>query len=101
MGNRFENTCLKKLFGLKPLNLQRYNFERYSRYNNNLTESTYQYLRQNGAEWKILCGLGVTTHWGSKILEEVWWLKRNNGYMSTDFYKFRFTPEKYLELSSW
>lgn len=79
--------------------LQPYNFERYLATNPNLTEAVYTHLRQNGAEWKILCGLSVSNHWGTEILKEVWYLIPN--YKETEFYKFRFEPEKYLALDTW
>lgn len=95
------NSELKKQQGLVPIELQAYDYNRYKSFNPNLTESVYQHLRQNGAEWKILCGLSVYTHWGCEILKEVWWLKNNSGYMNTEFYKSRFTPENYLQLDIW
>jgi len=97
----FDNEEFKKSMGLKPRTLQPYNFERYKAVNPYLTEDVYKHLRQNGSEWKILCGISVYTHWGSEILKEVWWLKGNNCYLDTDFYKFRYVPEKYLELETW
>lgn len=78
--------------------LQPYNYERYKAINPNLTEEVYSELRKMGAEWKILCGLEVNTHWGATLLKEVWFLKNGNGYMETDFYKYRFMPEMYLSL---
>ena len=97
----FDNDEFKKQFGLEPRRVQQYDFERYKRYNLNLTEPAYKHLRQSGAEWKILCGLEVYTHWGSELLKEAWWLKNNKGYMETDFYKYRFAPENYLNLKTW
>lgn len=95
------NSELKKQLVLVPIELQPYAYGRYKAFNPNLTESVYKHLRQNSAEWKILCGLAVYTHWGCEILKEVWWLKNNDGYKKTDFYKDRFVPENYLKLNTW
>ena len=38
------------------------------------------------------------THWGQVVLEEKWEFKCDKLYMESDFYKFRYVPEKYLEL---
>ena len=97
----FDNEKFKKQFGLKPRKLQPYDYERYKAFNPNLTEPIYQQLRKSCSEWKILCGLSVSTHWGSEILKQVWYLKNNDGYMETDFYKYRFAPENYLKLNTW
>lgn len=90
---------MRDKLGLTPQNFQPYNFERYQKLNPNLNEAVYKHLRQNGAEWKILCGLSVYAHWGCEMLKEVWWLKYD--YLNTDFYKYRFNPEKYLKLTTW
>lgn len=79
--------------------LQPNDFQRYKRVNPKLTREVYEHLRSNGSEWKILCGLSVSNHWGTEILKEVWYLIPN--YKETDFYKFRFEPEKYLALNNW
>ena len=97
----FDNEKFKREMGLKPVELQPYDFKRYNEINPYLTEDVYKHLRQNRAEWKILCGLAVYTHWGSEILKEVWWLKGGDSYKETDFYKYRFVPEYYLDLTSW
>lgn len=94
----FDNEKFKRELGIVPRVLQPYNFERYQRVNPNLTESVYKKLRINGAEWKILCGLRVSTHWGNEILQEVWELKCGELYKNSDFYRFRYVPKKYLEL---
>ncbi|WP_291147047.1 hypothetical protein [Flavobacterium sp. UBA7680] len=94
----FNNDEFKRKLGITPRVLQPYNFERYRKINRNLTEDVYRQLRINGSEWKILCGLSVSTHWGNVILKEVWELKCDDYYKESDFYKFRYTPEKYLEL---
>lgn len=80
---------------------QVYDFERYSAFNPNLTEPVYLHLRNNHAEWKILCGLSVSKHWGFEILNELWYLKNNEEYKNSDFYKYRYTPENYLNLNTW
>ena len=81
--------------------LQPYNFERYLVVNPYLTIRMYEYLRENNDEWKILCGIRVKIKWENEILEEVWYLKGDENYKETDFYKFRFEPEKYLALNNW
>lgn len=95
---KFDNDEFKRKLGLVPRRLQAYNYERYKKVNPNLTESVYKQLRQNGAEWKILCGLEVSTHWGNVLLKERWELKCGELYKESDFYKFRYVPEKYLVL---
>jgi hypothetical protein len=97
----FDIEKFKKELGIKPRVLQPYNYERYKLFNPNLTEGTYKHLRENQAEWKILCGLSVSTHWGQEILKKVWWLSDNEAYKETDFYKYRFAPEHYLNLKTW
>jgi hypothetical protein len=97
----FDIEKLKKEMGIEPEALQPYNYERYYAINPNLTEDVYKHLRQNRAEWKILCGLGVFSPWGSEMLKEVWWLKGGDKYKETDFYKYRFVPEHYLNLTTW
>lgn len=94
----FDNEQFQKDMGLKPNPLQPYNFERYKAFNPELTETAYQHLRQNRAEWKILCGLGVYSPWGSEILKEVWWRKGKELYKDSVFYKFRYLPDEYLKL---
>jgi hypothetical protein len=94
----FDNEQFQKDMGLKPNPLQPYNFERYKAFNPDLTEPAYKHLRQNRSEWKILCGLGVYTHWGCEILKEVWWRKGEELYKDSVFYKFRYVPDEYLNL---
>ncbi len=94
----FDNEQFKKDMGLKPNPLQPYNYERYKAVNKYLTEPVYQHLRQNRAEWKILCGIRVSTHWGCEILPEVWYLQNDGHYKDSVFYKFRYVPEEYLKL---
>ncbi len=98
MKKEFDNEQFQKDMGLKPNPLQAYNYERYKAYNPNLTEPVYKHLRQNKAEWKILCGLSVCSHWGNEVLKERWELKCGKLYKKNDFFKFRYVPEKYLEL---
>jgi hypothetical protein len=97
----FDNEKFKRELGIVPCVLQPYNFERYKKINPNLTESVYKQLRINGSEWKILCGLSIFTHWGNEILKEVWYLKGDEHYKDSDFYKWRYCPEIYLALDSW
>jgi hypothetical protein len=94
----FDNEQFQKDMGLKPNPLQPYDYERYKAFNPNLTERVYQHLRQNRAEWKILCGLSVSEHWGREVLKEVWELKCDELYKESAFYRFRYVPERYLEL---
>lgn len=94
----FDNEEFKRKLGVPQRALQPYNFERYRKINRNLTEEVYKQLRINGSEWKILCGLSVSTHWGNEILKEVWELKCDEYYKQSDYYIFRYTPEKYLKL---
>jgi len=93
---KFNNEEFKRKLGLVPKRLQPYDYERYKKVNPNLTESVYEQLRRNGSEWKILCGLEVSTHWEQVVLEERWELKCGELYKEKDFYKFRYVPEKYL-----
>jgi hypothetical protein len=86
---------------LESSSLQPYNYERYKAYNQNLTEPVYQHLRKNRAEWKILCGLSVSTHWGNEILKEMWYLNLKGLYKDSVFYKNRYEPETYLFLDIW
>lgn len=95
---KFDNKKFKKDFGIPSPTLQPYNYQRYKRVNPNLTEDAYRHLRGNGSEWKILCGLSVSTHWGNEILKETWYLKCGNLYKDSEFFKFRYVPEKYLDL---
>ncbi|MEN2490225.1 hypothetical protein AAYQ05_20650 [Flavobacterium sp. B11] len=95
---KLDNKKLNRELRFIPRRLQPYNYERYKKVNPNLTESVYKQLRRNGSEWKILCGLEVSTHWGQVVLEERWELKCGELYKENDFYKFRYVPEKYLEL---
>ena len=95
---KFDNEKFKRDLGITPRVLQPYNYERYKKINPNLTESVYKQLRINGSEWKILCGLSVYTHWGNEVLKETWFLKCGELYKETDFFKFRYVSEKYLEL---
>jgi hypothetical protein len=97
----FDNEKFKRDMGLRPRVLQPYDFERYNKYNPKLTEPVYQHLRQNGSEWKILCGLSVTTHWGSVLLAEEWHLKWGECYKETDFYKWRYEWQNYISLDTW
>lgn len=94
----FDNEKFKKELGILPRTLQPYDFERYNNVNSNLTEAVYKQLRLNGSEWKILCGLSVSTHWGNEVLQEAWHLKCDELYKESDFYKLRYFPEKYLAL---
>lgn len=94
----FNNEKFKREFGVTQRALQPYNFERYRKTNQNLTENVYRFLRSNKSEWKILCGLNVFDDWGNKILSEVPHLKHDNLRKESDFFKFRYIPEKYLEL---
>ena len=94
----FDNEKFKRELGLVPRWLQPYNYERYKKVNPNLTKPVYEQLRRNGVEWKILCGLSVSTHWGNEVLKERWELKCGELYKKNDFFKFRYVPEKYLEL---
>ncbi|HRE76241.1 MAG TPA: hypothetical protein PLL09_00305 [Flavobacterium sp.] len=101
MDKIFNNEEFKKSMGIKQRVLQPYNFERYKAVNPHLTEEVYKFIRQNSSEWKILCGLSVHSPWGVEILPEVWWLKGGEKYKETDFYKYRFVQEHYLNLTSW
>lgn len=94
----FDNDNIKRVLDDTQGTLQPYNFERYRNINPNLTEDVYRQLRINGNEWKILCGLSVRTHWGDEILKEIWELKCDELYKHSDFFRFRYVPEKYLEL---
>jgi hypothetical protein len=81
--------------------MQPYNYERYKAVNPNLTKSMYEYLRGNGSEWKILCGLHVKRPWSNDVLEPVWYLNGGELYKDGVFYKNRYLPEKYLALTTW
>lgn len=74
--------------------LQPYNYEKYKSVNPNLTENMYSYLRENGTEWKILCGCQVRIKW------EIDMLKRNFSLMTKNRNVFlqRFSSENYLDL---
>lgn len=95
---KFDADKFRDELGIGNIPLQPYDYDRYKNYNPNLTEEIYQHLRNNRAEWKILCGLLVTTHWGQEILKENWWLKFDEKYKESDFYKYRFAPEIYLKM---
>lgn len=91
----------KEEFEITKEGLQPYNFERYKEFNPNLTEPVYKHLRLNHSEWKILCGLSVSTHWGDEILKKMWYLKMDELYKDSIFYKNRHEPENYLALDTW
>jgi hypothetical protein len=97
----FDNKKFKQEMGLRPRLLQPYDFERYKKINPNLTEPVYQHLRENGSEWKILCGLAVFWPWGCEMLAEVWYLKFGENYKNTDFYKWRYVWQNYISLDTW
>ncbi|RYJ39304.1 hypothetical protein NU08_1612 [Flavobacterium anhuiense] len=94
----FNNDDFKRKLGINPSALQPYNFKRYREINQNLTEDVYRFLRSNRSEWKILCGLNVFDDWGNKILNEVPHLKHDNLHKESYFLKFRYFPERYLNL---
>lgn len=81
--------------------MQPYNYERYKAVNPNLTKSMYEFLRGNGSEWKILCGLHVKRQWSNDVLEPVWYLNFGELYKDGEIYKNRYRPEYYLGLTTW
>ena len=83
------------------MSFQPYNYERYKTVNPKLTKRMYEYLRGNGSEWKILCGIHVKIQFENEELDEVWYLKGGEYYKTTDFYKYRYMPDVYLALNSW
>lgn len=88
----------KKEFNDWEYNLQPYNYERYKAVNPKLTKRMYEYLRGNGSEWKILCGVEVKIKYENEILEEVWHRNLKGSYKESIFYKFRYIPSYYLQL---
>lgn len=77
---------------------QPYNYERYKAVNPHLTKRMYEYLRGNGSEWKILCGVEVKIKYENEVLNEVWHRNLNGYYKESVFYKYRYMPEYYLTL---
>ena len=90
----FNNTILRIELGNLG-RLQPYNFERYKAVNPNLSEKMYRFLRENGTEWKILCGEKVIMKYENEVLEPVWYLKND------DIYNNRYNPDYYLNLTTW
>ncbi|MFE3869873.1 hypothetical protein ACFX5F_01390 [Flavobacterium sp. ZS1P70] len=81
--------------------VQPYDYERYRAVNPKLTKKMYEFLRGNGSEWKILCGVYVKIQWTNEVLEEVWYLNCSGHYKNGEIYKNRYLPEKYLALTTW
>jgi hypothetical protein len=81
--------------------LQPYDYEKYNAVNPNLTKDMYHFLRGNGSEWKILCGLKVIRKWSNDVLEPVWYLNGGELYKDGEIYKNRYNPEYYLGLDIW
>jgi len=82
--------------------LEPYNYERYKSFNPQLSEAMYRFLRDNNCEWKILCGLRVTMAWSNDALEPLWYLNtKNTPYTENFAYVNRYSPEKYLALTTW
>ncbi len=46
-----------------------YNFEMFHDFNPNLTKEVYGFLRENGTEWKIICGFAVKIKYSNHSLE--------------------------------
>ena len=93
----------EKKFNIKDYKhyVQPYDYERYRAVNPKLTKEMYEFLRGNGSEWKILCGLKVTRQWSNDVLEPVWYLNGGERYKDGEIYKNRYLPEKYLALTNW
>jgi hypothetical protein len=81
--------------------MQPYNYERYKAVNPYLTKGMYEFVRGNGSEWKILCGLKVVRPWSNDVLEPVYYLNFGELYKDGEIYKHRFLPDYYLALTSW
>ena len=88
MKEEFNIEEFEKSLGLTPRPMEKYNYKAYKEVNPNLTEEGYEYIRQCKAEWKILCGKKVTTHWGLVMLEPVSWLDTVENYLM----RYNYTP---------
>ncbi len=73
------------------------NFELFKGFNPNLTKEVYKFLRENGTEWKIICGFEI------KIKYSNHFLKGNNDLLLSNLkvYKNRYNREYYLNPKNW
>ena len=74
-----------------------YNFELFKEFNPNLTKEVYKFLRDNGTEWKIICGFEI------KIKFSNHFLRGNNDLLLSNLkvYKNRYIREYYLNPINW
>ncbi len=74
-----------------------YNFEMFHDFNPNLTKEVYGFLRENGTEWKIICGFAVKIKYSNHSLEG------NSDLLlaNLELYKNRYIPEYYLNPQNW
>ncbi len=79
------------------ITLAPYNFESFHAFNPNLTVEAYNFLRENGTEWKIICGLEVRMKYSSYFLES----NRDLTLANLRVYRNRFVPEYYLNPENW
>jgi hypothetical protein len=74
-----------------------YNFELFHAFNTNLTVEVYNFLRENGMEWKIICGLEVRIKYSSHFLES----NRELTFANLKIFAKRFVPDYYLNPENW
>ncbi|MEY2702988.1 MAG: hypothetical protein RLY43_1626 [Bacteroidota bacterium] len=79
------------------ITLAPYNFELFHAFNPNLTVEVYNFLRENGTEWKIICGLEVRIKFSSHFLES----NRDLTLANLRVYRNRFVPDYYLNPENW
>ncbi len=91
----------KEDFTINPLGyfhkFNPYMYENFKAFNPKLTKRMYEYLRGNGSEWKILCGIGVNMRYENEMLEPIWVLQ----FINKDIYENRYLPSYYLNMENW
>ncbi|PCI97457.1 MAG: hypothetical protein COB15_07790 [Flavobacteriales bacterium] len=83
---KFDNKQFIKDLGIKHKELEPYNYEGYLEINPKLTKRMYNFLRGNGALWKVWCGKRVEINFENEILKRVWWLDTPENYAKRYIY---------------
>lgn len=74
-----------------------YNFELFHAFNPSLTVEVYNFLRENGTEWKIICGLEVRIKYSPHFLER----NRVLTFANLKIFVNRFIFDYYLNPENW
>lgn len=82
---------LRKSMGLNNM-FRPYEYEKFKAVNPLLSKKMYQYLRENGTEWKILIGFPVKIKWSNEVLKPLWFFDEKN-YKNDIIYKNRYNSD--------